>query len=217
MIIRNTKMLADQLKADTLPEKEVLKYYALLAILTIVNFGGSDLGERFNHPVYLIYENLINIAWVLLTIYIPYRWNQRGDGKNFITRDVCLSIPITVNLLLFTIIALIPFGIVMVLLREIFIKDINPSKFLVTEFVGISLFTLAIYAIYILYCVKWFRYVSGENEDLNAMEKSNYKRSAMIAVVAFVTIFFVALAESKGAFKNFGGYDPQTEIEIPAE
>ena len=115
--------LVKDLKNNAIPQSEVDWYFALAPILSIFNgffFGVILLGHHIveysfqgwlkkPHPAIAFY-NYWGAFFAALTvfvafsgIYICYRANEEGDGKNFWSRMVCLSFPVNLHITIYAI------------------------------------------------------------------------------------------------------------------
>jgi hypothetical protein len=118
MYLWNINKLVDQLKADTLPIKEVYMFYVISPILSIANtfffsfllLSHQMIGNLFGnfltqHDTNMIFYNRLGFLTGTLTtiitfigFYLCYRANQQGDGRDFSKRMACLSFPINFHL-----------------------------------------------------------------------------------------------------------------------
>jgi hypothetical protein len=102
MYIWKPNNLAIDLRNNNVSEKEKLKY-TLFWVLAMVIFSDP--------AIYIGYEYVLNdtIISAAGTIYC-YKINKRGDNKDFISRYICLSIPVGIRalaVLAFVIIAIV--------------------------------------------------------------------------------------------------------------
>lgn len=100
MIFWSEKKLAVKLRDDMVSAKEQLVYLAL-GNLIIAYFISCLYGkEVFRSDIYgHIYHAILVITAVILPIVI-FKINNKGDGKDFLMRYICLNLPITIKLFL---------------------------------------------------------------------------------------------------------------------
>ncbi len=139
--------LAHRIRYGKLSKKEVALYCFLSPFLSISSglfFGfllfshqvieysfRGWLGE--SHP-YTHYYNLWSISMSILTmiisfsgIYLCYRANKRGDGKNFWKRMACLSFPINFHIIVYTLASLSIGGIILYFALQETLTDFQAS------------------------------------------------------------------------------------------
>ena len=93
----NASKLADDLREGRVDEKERFKYFLGTIVLWI---WASQLIFHFGSPFkigYLI-ASAVNLILVIVGIALCYRANSRRDNKDFISRMVCLALPIGIQL-----------------------------------------------------------------------------------------------------------------------
>lgn len=125
--------LAHKIRYGKLSKTEVTVYCFLSPLLSISSglffgfllFSHQIIEHSFrgwlgeNHP-YMHYYNIWSIAMSILTItisftgiYLCYRANKQGDGKNFWKRMACLSFPINFHIIVYSLAILSVAGIVL--------------------------------------------------------------------------------------------------------
>ena len=107
MYLWKTKALAERLKNDSLSQKD--HFWYLLLFVTI-NSVIIELSVYDIQPVTIIYitQSLLMVSITIIGTWLCYRTNRNGDNKDFITRYICLWIPIAIR------IALLGFSVLMV-------------------------------------------------------------------------------------------------------
>lgn len=116
MYIWKTKALAEELKKDTLPDKD--RFLHLLFFVAIQAFL-IELSV-YNGQIVTPYNLAVSAALVGITIigtWFCYRANQSGDGKDFTGRYVCMWLPLAVRIALLAaavMLAFIPIGAVLI-------------------------------------------------------------------------------------------------------
>ena len=90
--------LASRLRNDQVSSKEKLIY--LLVFLLFISFALSiaSCSKESNHI-----ENFVFAIMETIGLIICYQTNQKGDGKNFIERYICLGFPICIRAIVMTI------------------------------------------------------------------------------------------------------------------
>ncbi|HEV7591363.1 MAG TPA: hypothetical protein VGO40_24835 [Longimicrobium sp.] len=91
MHLLNVTRLADELREDALSEKDKLGY--LLAIVVIAGLVGGASGPAFRTPIWAA-TALLQLVISLGGIWYCFAANERGDGRSFIERYVCLGFPL---------------------------------------------------------------------------------------------------------------------------
>ncbi len=132
MYLWDIRGLASRIRHGRLSKHQVALYCFLSPLLSISSglFFGMLL---FSHQVveysfrnwlpsdhpYTSYYNYWSLAMTILTItisftgiYLCYRANKKGDGKNFWTRMACLSFPINFHIIVYTLATLSITGII---------------------------------------------------------------------------------------------------------
>ena len=110
MYLWKTTELVGELRANTVSEKD--KMFYVLATGLACGLGSDPL-----FSIGLEYSVLdgINLALMLIvtivgTLFV-YRKNQKGDNRDFVTRFVCLSVPLGVRLIAIALISGFTIGI----------------------------------------------------------------------------------------------------------
>lgn len=118
--------IVKNLKNDTVPESEIRLYYALSPLLSLANgafFGALLFGHhiveysfhgwlKHPHPNIDLYNlwafglSVLTVVIAALGMYLCYRTNQKGDGKNFWQRMAYLSFPINFHITFYSLIGL---------------------------------------------------------------------------------------------------------------
>jgi hypothetical protein len=97
MYLWNVNGLADELRAERTTEKNKLLYYLFTVLFAWVmdelNTGGPEISTPYG-----LLSLVVGIAVTVLGMFYCYGVNQKGDGKCFVTRFICLSVPVTVRI-----------------------------------------------------------------------------------------------------------------------
>jgi hypothetical protein len=101
MIFWKTKQLRNDIITGSISEKEKMKY--LLATMITYAIAGELPGSDANDGYYLA-EFLSVVFVTIIGIIFCYDANNKGDGKNFIERFICISWPITIKITVFAIV-----------------------------------------------------------------------------------------------------------------
>jgi hypothetical protein len=99
MIIFSERKLAQNLHAGTVTAKQEL-YYLLLVNLFYVVTATTTFTHYLAVEKLTLYDYLEDIATLIgeaVTIVYAYFVNSKGDGQYFITRFICLTIPILIK------------------------------------------------------------------------------------------------------------------------
>ena len=96
MYIWNSSKLVEDLRSDTVTEKEKLKYVLFWVVGTMIV---SDPLFHFDYE-YVLNDAILSLVMLVVsiagTIYC-YKVNKNGDNKDFISRYICLSIPVGIR------------------------------------------------------------------------------------------------------------------------
>jgi len=145
MYLWKSSNLANDLRNNNVTEKDKLKYMLFWVISTAIVSDPAihiDYNYVFNDTILSIVMLIVSIAG---TIYC-YKVNKKGDNKDFISRYVCLSIPVVIRAL--TILAaIIITTVVIVLTFELNIMGSGEEAITtsITEIIVLSIFMLSVY------------------------------------------------------------------------
>jgi len=114
MYIWKTKVLAEDLKSNSLSQNEYKKYYVATAVITLIGFYLS-MFEPPEHYEPVIFEAICSIIITVIGINIIFKTNGGNNGTHFLNR----AIPLTLPLMFKVIAASIVFGIALEVLREL--------------------------------------------------------------------------------------------------
>ena len=104
MIFFNDRKLARLIRDGQLSERGQLPYF--IALMLYVGILGSNHYVAFmaDPPAPpTLYEHILDVSWLaasLLSLLWCYRVNERGDGRAFIARYVCLGFPVMMTAML---------------------------------------------------------------------------------------------------------------------
>ncbi len=101
MNIINHIKLAERLGANQVTEKEKFFYLIVAAVfLSIImsQWMSNILYTEYNQ--YAKISDILTICFSAIAIGILFYFNQKGDGKNFIERYICLSVPANVQFII---------------------------------------------------------------------------------------------------------------------
>ena len=113
MYFWKTSILASELAENKVSQVEQLKYFLAMSILYAV--GTTPVGEASEN---VLIELLIVLTLTMLGIFYCFRINKRGDNDQFIVRMVCLSWPITIKIIIFSIILVIVSSFTLLFISE---------------------------------------------------------------------------------------------------
>ncbi len=94
--------LVEDLKTGKVDQKEEFKYMLFFTVLIVLTSDPYvNIGLKYN-----IYNALNTIMFFVISIielYFCYRINSSGDNKDFIKRIICLGLPISIRVFVFSI------------------------------------------------------------------------------------------------------------------
>jgi hypothetical protein len=111
MFIWKTTELANEIKENTLTEKDWKQYYLAGTILVTISFYIALLEERINTQS-LIVEAVLMVVIAVIGINITFKTNQNNNGSNFVARIIALSLPIIIKSTVFLVLFFIALGVV---------------------------------------------------------------------------------------------------------
>ena len=111
MFIWKTTELANEIKENTLTEKDWKQYYLAGAILMTISFYIALLEARINTQS-LIVEAVLMVVIAVIGINITFKTNQNNNGSNFVARIIALSLPIIIKFTVFSVLFFIALGVV---------------------------------------------------------------------------------------------------------
>lgn len=123
MYLWRIKKLAGDLKADRVSEWEQVKYLLVL-VLPMIAFSYlpaflAMLGPAIMSAVPLFLEMVVFLAITIGGITMNFRANQRGDGREFLKRFICLSVPVNIRILIYSLPIFLVLGVFSVFLGEV--------------------------------------------------------------------------------------------------
>lgn len=162
MYFWNDLKLADDLNKDIVSEKQTMNYFLILSVLFTIFYSSVFLSTIYHNVELTTFDYLIdisNIILIVLSIFLSYKYNGGNEGKDFVKRYTCLSLPIIVK----TIIFLIPLTILFAGKDDPRFHDVDYEGPLLT---GPFTFTITTFFLaYILYrYILCFKIASGQKE-----------------------------------------------------
>jgi hypothetical protein len=159
MYLWKVDKLVDEFRSEGVTEKEKFKYIVLFYIAMTV--ASDPLLHSDNRYTYMDSLNLILLlGTVVAGTYFCYVQNRHGDNTDFITRFICLGLPIVVRVLVFALPILFIVGFIQGTYKIGVYVDEHAKEFSTTTFVQVvANFLLS--GIYYLYLGKKIRAVSG--------------------------------------------------------
>lgn len=88
MYLWNVNALVKDLREDKMSENEKLKYYLLSGVVALALPHELDL------------FTILDIGVFIIGTYLCFEANSKGDNRNFITRMICLEIPLGIRYVL---------------------------------------------------------------------------------------------------------------------
>ncbi|UHA74880.1 hypothetical protein [Paenibacillus sp. 481] len=152
----STKKLIADFRAGQVSEKQKLKYLITFALLHAISAEVLLWLNSEEGVIYNIYDWITVLTHILLIgwgISACYKANVAGDGKHFIERFICLSVPITIRYItiIIPILFLILIGLIVVVggfTLELFEDIWWIEEWLYNE--GISIITVVLIAVMLL-------------------------------------------------------------------
>lgn len=111
LYILNPEALANSLAVNGIAEKDAFRYLLISTVLlgsrvyvpiesTYLDVGAVPLGWRISEYLALALINLGGLQWC-------FRTNQAGDGKDFVERFICLTLPVAIRVILMAILVFV--------------------------------------------------------------------------------------------------------------
>ncbi|PCK00312.1 MAG: hypothetical protein COA45_00585 [Zetaproteobacteria bacterium] len=106
------KKLAKDLRNNAVTEKQTVFYFLVMSLFSTVAASGIVSFYMWSSRQYLTtvdytYDAFV-VIFLILSLTACYKINSKGNNTNFITRYICLSLPITSKTILFSILLVIP-------------------------------------------------------------------------------------------------------------
>ncbi|MEX0940289.1 MAG: hypothetical protein WDZ41_02940 [Candidatus Babeliales bacterium] len=147
MYYLNMYKLAHDLKNNVVTEWEKFKY--LVGGILLFNWFWQLCKPPIAKDVYqiiffgkaIVVFNILAIVLFLYGIYNCWKINQKGNGKNFIERFVCLNFPAFIRMYITWQILLLIFSVISLIITFIFLPQITNILFL--KKIGIILATIS--------------------------------------------------------------------------
>jgi uncharacterized membrane protein YeiH len=114
MFIWKTTELSNEIKENTLTEKDWKQYYLAGTIVMTIAMYIAQLVPRINTQP-LIVEAVLLVVIAVIGINITFKTNQNNNGSNFVARVTALSFPIIIKVSVFAIL----FGIALEVVAEV--------------------------------------------------------------------------------------------------
>ncbi|GAE35153.1 hypothetical protein [Halalkalibacter akibai] len=158
MIIWNIEKLALKLKNNEITEKEKFIYFFIYIVLSgFVGYYTIEFASNLQRMIELLITSIITILGLLFCFNI----NQKGDGKVFIERYICLSLPISIRIIVY---GTLLYGLYMIIALFTMSGYYDPTNDLLLDFVYTFLIQLVFYVL--LY--RWIRVIANNKENKNS-------------------------------------------------
>ncbi|MEZ4820194.1 MAG: hypothetical protein R3A45_09980 [Bdellovibrionota bacterium] len=97
--------MAYELQEGTLTKKTLLCYILIYFVLECIFTSGSFIQYSFQDSNYksLLIWDLFYLATTVFFIVLAFKKNEQGDGNFFLERILCLSFPILIRILVYSI------------------------------------------------------------------------------------------------------------------
>ena len=155
MYIWKVSPLIEQLKSESLSQKEQLKYfltYSILMILATDPLFAVGVEYGFYDTVNTVIMSLLTIVGIVCC----YKVNKSADDKDFILRFVTLGLPIIVRIIVLTIVVGIVFGVIdAIFIDSSYLEESETNQTTVVD-VSITGVLLVIYYYYFARKLKLF-------------------------------------------------------------
>lgn len=112
MYIWNYKKLTQELKNNTITEKESFKYIIGLTITASILISIIEYGPTRELTPINVLSSFTFIVLIIIGMAILFQANQKGDNKDFIKRYTCLSLPTFIQANVWLIITSFAIGII---------------------------------------------------------------------------------------------------------
>ena len=130
MFIWKTTELSNEIKENTLTEKDWKQYYLAGTIVMTIAMYIAQLVPRINTQP-LIVEAVLLVVIAVIGINITFKTNQNNNGSNFVARVTALSFPIIIKVSVFAIL----FGIALEVVAEVAELSLESIDWLAVVFV----------------------------------------------------------------------------------
>lgn len=152
MYLWNSGKLVNDLRDNAVSEKEKLKYVLFWVVATMIV---SDPLLHFDYE-YVLNDAILSAVMLIVsiagTIYC-YKVNKNGDNKDFLTRYICLSIPVGIRAFVIIIAILAFITAIELSLDMSVIGEGEEVTTTIYEVIVFSLFMLGIYY-YLARCIR---------------------------------------------------------------
>lgn len=158
MYLWKSKDLAGDLKDNLVSESEKLKYMLFGGIATLLAY---DPIFYYDLP-YRTLDTIISVLVLIITVVgtiLCYKANKAGDNHDFITRYICLCVPIGIKAVLIMSLTIVVF-ILLEIMFEFGILEENTKKADIFEVMLVTVFLIYIY----WNLVKHFELAAGRAE-----------------------------------------------------
>ena len=117
MVFWKTKKLAEDIRDDAIPVTDWRNYYIVVSIIGILSINLVELEPRSNFDSMWI-EFIATIVVLVIGIHITFMTNLSKDGgvNDFIGRAVALSVPLSIKIILLSVL----FGISIAIINEFY-------------------------------------------------------------------------------------------------
>lgn len=122
----NTHKLAEAIKNDVLNEYDKMKYFLTLSLILVVSMYLIQFQE--SSSVTALIEMILMFLIVLFGILITFKANRGNEGKDYIVRVTCLSLPILIKIMLLSVL----FGIIIGFWSEITDSSMDTMYWILT-------------------------------------------------------------------------------------
>jgi hypothetical protein len=119
MYLWRVDRLVEYFRNDQVTEREKLKYMILYGVLLaavpeVGLWGAGSMGYEYTHMSAV--GVLVGVVITILGTYYCYAKNRDGDNRDFITRIMCIGLPVTIRV----IVLFLPAFVVLVILEQVY-------------------------------------------------------------------------------------------------
>ena len=144
MYILNSKALSVKLKEGTLSQKEIFHYFFANTIISAIQIQWLSIYASNGASIVSKFLGLLYIIIVCIGTIVVFRTNQKGDGKSFVERYICISFPILIRVILIYIFFQLLYRIISQFIRsyEIVFMSINALFILLPLIIAVYFYYL---------------------------------------------------------------------------
>ncbi len=124
MYLWRTDQLVQDLKANKVTEREQFKYLLVTTLLYLALLYMYKYASMPRTLLSFLQGDVMIIAGMIIPLFVSYKTNKSGDGRDFIVRYIAIGVPLSIKFFIIQLIALPVF------LAPVVIFFPNPVPFL---------------------------------------------------------------------------------------